>query len=246
MVAQVLRPTSVMGELVVPASALVVFAHPDDAEYLAGGTVSRWSEAGSDITYAVVTKGDKGSDDPQATSLAVARVREVEQRAAASCLGVRDVTFMGYEDGVLEPTIALRRDLTRLIRALRPEALVTFDPTVRFLLDNYPNHPDHRATGDAAIDAVFPAARDRLTFPELLAEGLEPHVVRELWLFGTERPNYWVDIEDVLGRKLDAIAAHRSQARGEADAELVLQMARTSAEGTRLALAEQFRRIVLE
>jgi LmbE family N-acetylglucosaminyl deacetylase len=173
----------------IPKTAMVVVAHPDDAEFMAAGTVAKWTRAGSTVTYVIVTKGDKGSDDANITPSQLAQTRESEQRAAGEILGVANFVFMGYPDGYLEHTLGLRRDLARVIRIYRPEVVICFDPTNRFLSDNYVNHPDHRASGDATIDAVFPSARDRLTFPELLADGLEPHKVAQLWLGASGQPN---------------------------------------------------------
>ncbi|MGE5597710.1 MAG: PIG-L deacetylase family protein, partial [Hyphomicrobiales bacterium] len=155
----------------VPTSAMCVVAHPDDTEFMFAGTVAKWAKAGAEITYVIITKGDKGSADPAMTSSRLTEIREAEQRAAADILGVRNVLFLGYDDGYLQPTLELRRDITRLLRQYRPEVLMTFDPETRFVGGFYPNHPDHRAAGDAAVDAMFPSARDRLTFPELLVDG---------------------------------------------------------------------------
>ena len=226
--------------------AMVVVPHTDDAEFLVAGTVALWAREGTEVTCVIVTNGDKGSDDPGMTSEQLVVVREGEQRRAAASLGVKEVLFLGYEDGMLEPTLQLRRDLTRVIRAHRPYTLVTFDPTTRFITDNYPNHPDHRATGDAAVDAVFPAARDRLTFPELLAEGLEPHKVKELWLGASSSPNHWVDIEGVLEEKIAALRMHESQLRDLPLEELIRGMSKAMAQGSPYTFAESFRRLVLE
>lgn len=228
-----------------PPSVMVVVAHPDDAEFMVAGSVARWAAAGSAVTYVVITKGDKGSDDPEMTPSRLTRIREAEQRAAGAILGVQEFVFMGYADGYLEHTLELRRDLARLIRRIRPHTVVCFDPTNRFLGDNYVNHPDHRASGDATVDAVFPTARDRLTFPELLADGLEPHKVSELWLGGTASANVWVDIAPTIELKKRALLAHTSQIPPEA-AGFAEQMARLAADGQDLEFAESFRRIVFD
>lgn len=228
-----------------PKSAMVVVAHPDDAEFLAAGTVAKWCRAGSEVTYVVVTKGDKGSDDPDMTPSQLAKIREKEQRDAGTILGVSNFVFMGYPDGYLQHTLELRRDLARLIRTYRPEAVICNDPTNRFLTDNYVNHPDHRASGDATIDAVFPTARDRLTFPELLADGLEPHKVAQLWLGAPAQPNTVVDITDTLELKCKALLAHPSQF-GEDVVEFARQLGRWMAAGHDFEFGEMFRRLVLE
>lgn len=229
----------------IPASVMVIVAHPDDAEFMVAGTIAKWTKAGAEATYVVITKGDKGSDEPGMTPSRLTAIREAEQRAAGAILGVRNFVFMGYEDGYLQHTLQLREDLTRLIRTYRPEVVMCFDPTNRFLGDNYVNHPDHRASGDAALDAVFPSARDRLTFPALLADGLEPHKVAELWLGGAGQPDTWVDIGETLPLKQQALAAHPSQLGPEIQ-EFAIEMARGSAAGQEFEYAESFRRIVLE
>jgi LmbE family N-acetylglucosaminyl deacetylase len=229
----------------VPQSALVVVAHPDDAEFLVAGTAAKWAAAGAHVIYVIVTKGDKGSEDPEMTPSRLTAIRQEEQRAAARILGVRDVIFMGYEDGYLQHTLELRRDITRLIRSCRPEVVVTFDPTTRWFADIYPNHPDHRATGDATVDAVFPSARDRLTFPELMADGLEPHKVAQLWLGGSSNPNVWVDIADTLELKRQALMAHPSQL-DESAAGFAVGLAKMSATGQDFEYAESFKRITFD
>ncbi len=229
-----------------PSAAMVVVAHPDDAEFMCAGTIAKWARAGCDVTYVVVTRGDKGSEDPEMTPSRLTVIREAEQRAAGVLLGVRNFEFMGYEDGYLQHTLALRRDITRLIRHYRPEVVITFDPSVRFFNDNYPNHPDHRTTGDATIDAIFPSARDRLTFPELLTENLQPHKVAQVWLAspGSE-VNVAVDISETLAIKQEALLAHPSQL-GPDIAEFAVQMAHWGAEGMDFEFGEAFRRIVIE
>jgi LmbE family N-acetylglucosaminyl deacetylase len=229
----------------VPKNAMVVVAHPDDAEFMAAGTVATWTRAGSIVTYVIVTRGDKGSDDENMTPSQLEKIREAEQRAAGKILGVTNFVFMGYPDGYLEHTLELRRDLARVIRTYRPEVVICFDPTNRFLSDNYVNHPDHRASGDAAIDAVFPTARDRLTFPELLADGLKPHKVAQLWLGASAQPNMFVDIGDTLDLKFNALRAHPSQL-GEDVVEFARELARWGAEGQDFEYGESFRRIILE
>lgn len=228
-----------------PPSAMVVVAHPDDAEFMVAGTVAKWAAAGCTVTYVIVTRGDKGSDDPEMTPSRLATIREAEQRAAGAILGVSNFVFMGYDDGYLQHTLALRRDLARLIRTYRPHTVICFDPTNRFISDNYVNHPDHRASGDATVDAVFPTARDRLTFPELLADGLEPHKTKELWLGSTANPNVWVDIGQALHLKRQALLAHTSQIPPEA-AGFAEMMGRQAAQGREIEFAEAFRRVIFD
>ncbi len=229
----------------VPASAMVVVAHPDDAEFMVAGTVAKWARRGAEVTYVVITKGDKGSEDPEMTPSRLTAIREAEQRAAGAVLGVRNFEFMGYEDGYLQHTLELRRDITRLIRKYRPEVVMCFDPTSRFISDFYPNHPDHRASGDATVDAVFPSARDRLTFPELLTDGLQPHKVKQLWLGNAGQPNTWVDIAETLDLKRQALLKHPSQL-AEDIAGFADQFARWAAQGQEMMFAESFRRIIFD
>lgn len=200
----------------VPERVLVIAAHPDDIEFGVAGSVARWKAAGAEVTYCVITDGSAGSNEPGVDPDELARRREAEQRAAANALGVTDVRLLGYRDGTLEPTIALRRALTRIVREVRPDRVVAQDPTVVFVEDRYVNHPDHRAAGEAAVYAVFPSAVTRPIFPELLDEGFEPHQVRELYLMLTLNPTHAVDITDVMDRKLEALMRHASQVDEEA------------------------------
>ncbi len=236
-------PSNVEGYL--PKSAMVVVAHPDDAEFMVAGTVAKWTAAGCEVTYVVITKGDKGSEDPEMTPSKLTVIREAEQRAAGQILGVTHYEFMGYPDGYLLHTLELRRDITRLIRQYRPEVVMTFDPTHRYFGDFYPNHPDHRAAGDATVDAVFPSARDRLTFPELLADGLEPHKVAQIWMGSPGQANTWVDIGETLAIKQEALKAHPSQL-GADIVDFAVQMARWGAEGQDFEFGESFRRIIMD
>jgi LmbE family N-acetylglucosaminyl deacetylase len=173
-------------------------------------------------------------------------IRRAEQEAAARILGVDEVVYMGYEDGTLEPALDLRRDLAREIRRYRPDIVVCPDPTVRYYGDGYLNHPDHRAAGDAALDAVFPSARTRYIFPELLADGLEPHKVREVYIRGSLSPNFWVDVSGTIELKIAALKKHESQVgRLQGWEERVRGRARDEATGQDMAYAESFRRIIL-
>ncbi len=194
-----------------PKRIAVIFAHPDDAEFICAGTVARWTSEGHEITYVLLTSGDKGSEDPAVTPEQLVATREAEQRAACTVLGVRDVVFLGFADAMLVPDLNLRRELVRVIRRLQPDVVICQDPTVRWVDQDYLNHPDHRAAGEATLDAIYPAARDRMTFPELLDEGLEPHKVREVYLAGAKDPDVAIDISDHLDTKLRALQAHASQ-----------------------------------
>ena len=193
------------------ARVLVVLAHPDDPEYFCGATVARWAAEGLDVTYCLVTSGDKGADGQGVDAHELALRREGEQQAAADVLGVRRVLFLRREDGALEPDLDLRRDIVRVIRQVSPDILVTCDPTTIFPRRTRINHADHRAVGMATIDAVYPAAGSALFFPELLAEGLQPHKVRQVYLAGSQNPDTAVDVTDFVERKLEALRCHRSQ-----------------------------------
>ena len=189
---------------------MVIMAHPDDPEFFCGGAIAKWCAAGTEMAYLILTNGNKGSDDPEMTPQKLAMIRREEQHAAAKVLGVKDVIFFDEPDGELQPTLDLRKRVVAEIRRFQPVAILGQDPTRYFTADHI-NHADHRAAGEVVIDAVFPAARNRMYHPELIAEGLEPHVVKDVYLAGTEQPNLWVDISDVLEVKLNAIRCHTSQ-----------------------------------
>ena len=190
---------------------MVIMAHPDDPEFGAGGTVAKWVREGKQVVYVLVTSGDKGSSDPNMTPQRLAKIREAEQRAAAEKLGVHELVFLGYRDGEVMPTLALRRDLTREIRRWRPDAVITMNPATYYVDGRYINHPDHRAVGEAALAAIFPTARDHLNFPEHRAEGLEPHKVREVYLTISPDADVFIDITDTIEDKIAALREHRSQ-----------------------------------
>ena len=231
-----------------PARVMSIHAHPDDQEFSVGGTLAKWARAGSQILTVCITRGQAGTNNrvaPPKSREALAMVREEEQRNACRVLGVKEVVFLDYMDGELQPSISLRRDLTRLIRRYRPDAVVCGDPTVRFYGDNYINHPDHRAAADAALDAAFPSAGTLFIFPELLDEGLQPHEVKAVYIFGSEKPNVFTDISSVMGVKLAALKEHRSQL-GEWDpGEMLAQWAEEQGKERGLATAEAFRMMVL-
>jgi LmbE family N-acetylglucosaminyl deacetylase len=222
---------------------LVVTAHPDDAEFGAGGTVARLVKQGCEVTYVIVTNGNKGSGDRSMTPERLAGIREAEQRNAARALGVERVEFLGYEDGEVEDTRPLRLAVTRQIRRWRPDLIITQSP-VR-TTNPYFSHRDHRITGGVVLDCVYPLARDHLAFPELLP-AYEPHKVREVHVMQWEHPQLVVDIADTMDLKLKALACHQSQFSDFAAVE-----ARVRARSAELgqpqgyAYAEAFDRIVL-
>jgi LmbE family N-acetylglucosaminyl deacetylase len=193
------------GQSSMQEKVMIIFAHPDDAEGNCGGTTARWVREGKVVHYLVLTNGNKGSDDLSMTSERLAEIREREQRAAAKILGVSGVTFLGVPDGELEASQPLRKEVTLLIRRLQPAVVFTHDPW-----KPYQTHPDHRAAGFLAVDAVV-AARDHLFYPDQLAQGLSPCRVKEVYLFGTDNPNFWVDISESIELKLQAVRCHESQ-----------------------------------
>lgn len=190
---------------------LVVMAHPDDVDFGAAGTVAGWTDRGVEVVYLMVTDGDAGGFDDGITREEMAALRRDEQRAAAKCVGVSDVRWLGYSDGRVEATLGLRRDVSRVIRQVRPDRVLMPSPE-RNYERIHPSHPDHRAVGAAALDAVYPDARNPYAFPELLAdEGLDAWTVREVWMSGGPVVNHYVDITDRFDRKVNALRAHASQ-----------------------------------
>jgi LmbE family N-acetylglucosaminyl deacetylase len=190
---------------------LVVAAHPDDVDFGSAGTIATWTDAGLEVSYCIATDGDAGGFDPAVPRSAIAGIRQDEQRKAAAAVGVTDVEFLGYPDGQLVVSVALRRDITRAIRRARPDRVVVPSPQ-RDLRNVYVSHPDHQATGEAALCAIYPDARNPYAHPELLAEGLEAHTVPEVWITSSnDRADHYVDITDTFHRKIAALRAHASQ-----------------------------------
>jgi LmbE family N-acetylglucosaminyl deacetylase len=189
---------------------LVITAHPDDVDFGAAGTVATFTDAGIDVTYCIVTDGDAGGHDRSVSRAEMAATRRVEQTTAAKHVGVTDLVFLGYPDGRLEATLDLRRDLTRVIRQVRPQRVLSPSPD-RNYQRIYASHPDHLAAGEAALCAVYPDARNPFAHPELIEEGLEPWSVPEVWLMAAAQGDQFVDITDQIDRKLDALRSHLSQ-----------------------------------
>ena len=238
--------TSANAEPPRPERAMVIAAHPDDIEFVVAGTVARWVKAGTHVTYVLVTRGDVGSHQPGMTREKLACIREAEQRAAARVVGVDEVVFLNYHDGEVEPTLALRRDLVREIRRFKRDVVVCFDPTPLFIGDDYINHPDHRAVGLAALDAVAPAAAMPLAFAELRAEGLEPHRVKEVWVTSSAEAGAWVDITDTIELKIEALRQHASQfPDGWDPADMLRRWAAESGAKAGVPYAEDYRRMIL-
>ena len=193
------------------ARVLVVTAHPDDVDFGAAGTVASWTSAGVEVTYCIVTDGDAGGFDPAVPRSEIPRIRRAEQTAAAACVGVTDVRFLGYRDGELTVSHELRRDISRVIRQVRPDLLLTQSPE-RNWARIYASHPDHLAAGEAAVQAVYPDARNPFAHPSLLAdEGLEAWTVPEVWIMGGPVRDRYVDVTEHLEAKIAALRAHESQ-----------------------------------
>jgi LmbE family N-acetylglucosaminyl deacetylase len=230
-----------------PQKILVVLAHPDDPEFFCGATTARWVRAGHHVSYCVLTCGDKGTKDLTIGQDELCSIRQMEQRSAAKILGVEDVRFLNYPDGYLTSDINLRRDITRVIRTIRPDVLVTCDPQTLFTANGGLNHPDHRAAGQATLDAVFPAARDHLNFIELWKdEKLEPHIVREVWVCGTLQPDITLDVTETWEIKIQALFEHKSQI-GEPEKLAERMRNRRTADSTpeNPHYEEKFRRLIL-
>jgi LmbE family N-acetylglucosaminyl deacetylase len=230
----------------VPDRAMVVFAHPDDAEIGSGGVVGRWVAAGCEVTYVLCTNGDSGTADRSLTPAELARKRADEQRAAADFMGVKHVVMLGYPDGELEDTRQLLGDVVRAIRKHRPHTVFVHDP---YRINGF-QHRDHRKAGITTTDAVYPFARDHLHFPEHLAEGLEPHKVRELWYWGADHPTVIVDVTASIDRQIAALVRHESQMPGfsvgvgETIGERVKRNAADNAAGYGFQYGAVFRRLV--
>jgi LmbE family N-acetylglucosaminyl deacetylase len=226
-----------------PVDILVIIAHPDDAEFGAAGSVVRWIAEGRSVAYVACTSGEKGTTDRSMSPEALRHIREREQQAAADLLGVRSVAFLGYPDQGLEDTAAFRKHIVQVIRTYRPHTVVTTDPYRRYLW-----HRDHRIIGQVVLDAVFPFARDHAAYPDLLAQGYEPHKVKELLFFGAEDINYYIDIKDTFDKKLAALKCHASQMRELNIPEMdtwLRQRYKALAEKSEYELAEAFHRVML-
>lgn len=222
-----------------PKTLMAIMAHPDDIDFGAAGSIARWCSEGWTVYYVLATSGDKGTHDPNMTPQELAAIREEEQRAAARVLGVKECIFLGYPDGFVQPTPELRGQIVRLLRKYKPDVVLTWDgfrPSF--------NHIDHRNIGIAVRDAVFPAVRDRLYYPEHAAEGLEPEVrVNELLLAGSEDPDYFVDITHFIEKKVDAMLCHESQVQTRDREEMLKNLRERSRRRGSRGLVESFKRV---
>ena len=223
-------------------TALIVAAHPDDGDFGAAGYSSQLAAKGWDVYFLVCTNGAKGTDDRAMVRERLIALRREEQREACRRMGVKDVFFLDHEDGELVYDRALLEQVVRHIRLLRPNTVITHDPTDIIIRDSFINHPDHRATGTATLDAVYPTARDHLNFPEHLSEGLEPHKVREVLLWSSNQPNFDVDITSLVDMKIFALSAHVTQFGKREDFDTFSRERWKSEDGRYL---ERFRRLEL-
>jgi len=223
------------------AHVMVVTPHPDDAEFGVAGTVARWTSEGKDVIYVVCTNGDKGTSDPNMKPDELVRIREQEQLAAAKLLGVREVIFLRHPDQSLEDTPEFRKEIVRLIRMYKPETVITADLYRRYIW-----HRDHRITSQVTLDAIFPYARDFLSYPDLLEKGLQPHKVKEVLLWGADEPNYRTDITDTFDIKIAALRCHKSQISDNPSVglkEWLRERHKILAQGEDYELAEAFYRL---
>lgn len=229
-----LKPTVVLG----------VAAHPDDLDVGAGGTIAYFASQGAEIHYLILTDGGKGSDDPAMTSAMLTEIRHKEQQAALEIVGGKSITFLDYPDGELEVTMELKKQIVKSIRDIKPDVVITMDPTVVYAAERgIINHPDHRAAGQATLDAVFPLARDRLTFPELYEAGFEPHKTNTILLVNFTDSNFAVDITESFDKKIQALKAHPSQFGDMEGSTWVRDMASEQGQKSGYELAETFMRI---
>jgi LmbE family N-acetylglucosaminyl deacetylase len=228
-----------------PNIVLGIAAHPDDLDFSASGTMAKFAASGAKVYYLILTDGSKGSSDPNASSEELVKIREQEQRDAVEAIGGAGVEFLGHPDGMLEVTMDLKREVVKAIRIIKPDIVITMDPSVLYSAAmGFINHPDHRAAGQTTLDAVFPLARDHLSFPELYAEGYEPHVTPTILLANFDKHNFHVDITDTIETKMAALAAHASQMDDvKAIQDRMRQMAASLGAKTGSKYAEAFIRI---
>lgn len=234
-----------MSSIYTPERAMFIYAHPDDIEFGVAGTAALWAAAGCQVTYVLLTDGNVGSHEDGMTAAELARVRRAEQTAAAAVVGAQ-CEFLGHHDGLLEPSLELRKELVRLIRQYKPNVVVCGDPTLYFPSDTYINHPDHRAAAQVALDAVFPAAEMTLLYPDLAAEGLVGHKVNYVYVHWGQDPNVYIDISTTIDLKIAALREHKSQL-GEWDpTERIKEWSAAAGARVGFAYAEAFRRITLK
>jgi LmbE family N-acetylglucosaminyl deacetylase len=220
--------------------AMIIAAHPDDPEFGIAGTVVKWTREGKDVVYVICTNGNKGTDDPNLLPARLAEIREQEQRAAARVVGVNEVVFLRHDDQALEDTSEFRKEIVKAIRTYKPELVASSDPYRRYIW-----HRDHRIIGQVVLDAVFPYARDRLAYPDLLEGGLMPHKVKEVLMWGSEQPDYYSDITDTYDIKIAALRCHQSQVGGHPPEweKFIRERYETAGKAKGYSLAEAFHRV---
>jgi len=234
-----------MVPIYVPGRTMAIVAHPDDIEFSCAGTLARWARAGSIVSYVLCTSGEVGIDEPGMTLERAKEIREEEQKRAAEITGAKEVVFLREPDGLLQPTLELRKKLVREIRRFRPEVVVSGDPTIVWAGEDYINHPDHRAAATVALEAVFPAAGQPNLFEELKDEGLSAHKTRKVYVMSWSNAEVFVSIDETIDLKIEALRAHKSQMRDWDPEEMIRQWAREEAKGKEMAYAEGFRVVTL-
>ena len=234
-----------MNNFYYPESAMAIVAHPDDIEFSCAGTLARWAKSGARISYVLCTSGDVGIDDPGMTRENAMKIRESEQRAAGKVVGAEEVIFLREPDGLLQPTLDLRKKIIREIRRFRPEVVVCGDPTIVWAGNDYINHPDHRAAATAALDATFPAAGQPNLFQELEDEKIFAHKPRKVYVTSWEGADYFVNIAETIDIKVKALREHKSQMRDWDPEERIKEWAAKRGEGKEMPYAEGFRVVTL-
>jgi LmbE family N-acetylglucosaminyl deacetylase len=229
-----------------PKRAMFIYAHPDDVDFSAAATAAKWARGGCEVTYVILTDGNAGSHDPNMTKERLAEVRRAEQRAAAEVVGVKTCLFLGYQDGLLQPTLAVRKRMVRLIRKLRPQAVVCGDPRRYFSGSTYINHPDHRAAARIAVEAVFPAAEMNLLYPDLLEEGLTGHKPNYVYVSTRMDSDCYVDVTETVELKIEALRQHESQLGDWDPGPRIRERLAAYGEEAGCAYAEPFRRMTLK
>jgi LmbE family N-acetylglucosaminyl deacetylase len=230
----------------IPKRVMVIVAHPDDIEFSCAGTIARWVKEGAEVCYVLCTSGDVGINDPNISREEAVRIREAEQTEAARVVGVTNVVYLREPDGMLEPTLALRKRLVREIRKFRPDTVICGDPQALWAGDTYINHPDHRAAATAAVDAIFPAAGQPALFKELEEEGLTSHKTHKVYVTTWENANVFVNITDTIDLKIEALKKHVSQMGEWNPEEMVRQWAAETAKGKEMDYAEGYRVITFD
>jgi LmbE family N-acetylglucosaminyl deacetylase len=234
----------------VPQKILVILAHPDDPEFFCGGTIAEWVSEGHEVAYCLLTKGEKGVNDkfnPEDIN-EIKKIRILEQMNAAAVLGVKDIKYFDYPDGYLTPSLSIRRQVVREIRIVKPDIVVSCDPTNYFLRDTYINHPDHRAVGQIVVDSVFPAAQNPAFFPDLIIlEELYPHKVKEVWLSLPSKPNMTIKVTKYWPKKIEALHMHHSQVGNQEEFDKRMLSRRTKDSSVKKPKFEElFHRLILQ